>query len=362
MCFHRKQGSGTYGRWHGPARVIGQEGRSTLWLLHGGVPLTVSAEACRHATGEEALAKRRPVTEPERAQLRSVIGSLGWVTRVCRPDIGYQVHKLQSRMTTATVDDLLAANSLLKYVKDSPNKGTFFAYGAFDFNKATILSFTDASHATDYDVSKSGKPLGYRSQSGRVLALAGEDFVQSGRGQIHILDYHSNIIRRVCRSTLQAETLSMLSGYDDAEHIHRILHGVHGGKPDLIKAMDSHKIVMYTDCRSLEEHTKQAGLHIVGDKRLAINLCALRQDLWRCQGEEVGDPLYLDQPPPEGTTVIQWIQTSTMLADGLTKAMKSPQLHQLMETGYVSVDFDKSRSKKAQRSADADTNWSQKET
>lgn len=35
LCFHRKE------RWHGPCRVIGKEGRSTYWLVHGGVPLVV---------------------------------------------------------------------------------------------------------------------------------------------------------------------------------------------------------------------------------------------------------------------------------------------------------------------------------
>ena len=38
VCFHR------LGRWHGPARVIGREGRSTIWLVHGGVPV-VTAES-----------------------------------------------------------------------------------------------------------------------------------------------------------------------------------------------------------------------------------------------------------------------------------------------------------------------------
>ncbi len=38
VCFHRKE------RWHGPCRVIGKEGRSTYWLVHGGVPLVSQRE------------------------------------------------------------------------------------------------------------------------------------------------------------------------------------------------------------------------------------------------------------------------------------------------------------------------------
>ena len=339
-------------------RIItqGQDG------IHIKCPNTASKTRPIWITSDRKAHRGSPVTEVERSQLRSVIGSLSWVTRVCRPDIAYQVHKLQTKMTVAVVDDLLCANNLLKFVKESPNKGLFFAYGAFDFDKAKILSFTDASHAADFDNSKNGKLMGYRSQSGRILALGGKDFVRTGKGKIHILDYHSNIIRRVCRSTLQAETLSMVSGYDEAEHIRHIMHGIHGGIPDSTKAMDNYDVVMFTDCRSLEEHLRQAGLHSVGDKRLATDLCSLRQVLWRKKEEEVGDPLYLDAPPDDATTAVVWIETKTMLADGLTKSMRSPQLHLLMDAGEVSIDCDKSHSKKASLKAmSGDMVWSQKE-
>ena len=109
--------------------------------------------------------------------------------------------------------------------------------------------------------------------------------------------------------------------------------------------MDSYTINLLTDCRSLEEHLKQAGLHTLADKRLAIDLCGLRQMVWRRQGEEVGDPLYADELPSDGTTKVCWIKT--MPADGLTKDMKCHQLVKLMEEGLLSVDFDKTNSKKA---------------
>ena len=43
--------------------------------------------------------------------------------------------------------------------------------------------------------------------------------VNEGGGQAYLLSYHSNVIRRVCRSTLQAQTLSMIAGYEEAEHL-----------------------------------------------------------------------------------------------------------------------------------------------
>ena len=52
VCFHRK------GRWHGPARIIGKEGRSTFWIVHAGIPVVVAENQIRPATTKEVLAKQ----------------------------------------------------------------------------------------------------------------------------------------------------------------------------------------------------------------------------------------------------------------------------------------------------------------
>ena len=196
-------------------------------------------------------------------------------------------------MKNSTVDDLISCNHLLMYVKGSSDKGLFFKYEAFAFQDSRIVSITDASHAADYDVSSSGKLLGHRSQSGRLLCLCGKEFIEHGSGHVHILGYHSTVVKRVCRSTLQAETLSMLAGYEEAEHVRGVLHGLRNTNHDakMIQAMDSIEIHLLTDCRSLEEHPKQAGLHTVNDKRLAIDLCGLRQLVWQTQSGSRGSSL-----------------------------------------------------------------------
>ena len=317
-----------------------------------GIKITCPNLACKvrpvAMTSERRAHRGDKATENEISQLRSVVGSLNWLTRVCRPDLAYQVHRLQSVMRVASVGDLVACNALLNYVKKTPDLGLFYEYGAFDMEKMQIVSITDASHAADYDVAVDGRLLGHRSQSGRILALCGPEFLKTGEGKVHVLTYHPTVIRRVCRSTLQAETLSMLGGYEEAEHLRAILYGMHheGTDHKLIGAMDRYNIHMLTDCRSLEEHLRQAGLHTVQDKRLAIDLCGLRQMIWRQKGEEVGDPLYADTPPDDASTKVHWIETKTMPSDALTKDMKCVQLVALMKAGTLKVDFDKSRSKK----------------
>lgn len=162
-----------------------------------------------------------------------------------------------------------------------------------------------------------------------------------------LLDWHSVTIKRVCRSTLQAEAMSLISGLEEAEHVRMVLHGLchhHHGQADRqwqINAMDSKHIELFTDCRSLEESVNQSGLHTVGDKRLAIDLSGVRQQIWRCQGEETGDPLLTDHLPPSATTRLSWINTEKMAADCLTKTMKPKTLTVVMAGQWIDLTPDK---------------------
>ena len=85
----------------------------------------------------------------EIAQFRSVVGSLAWVARQCRPQLSYGVNKLQSVCGTATLDDLRFANKLLQEAKESSDDGLFFKRGLFTWNKMEMLTTTDASFGNE---------------------------------------------------------------------------------------------------------------------------------------------------------------------------------------------------------------------
>ena len=95
----------------------------------------------------------------------------------------------------------------------------------------------------------------------------------------------------------------------------------------------------FTDCRSLSDHLCNAGGGEVADKRLAIDLTGLRQEVWRALGEEIGNPAYAEKIPDSAPTRVKWVATATMVTDGLTKAMKAPQMDLLMSHGSLKVDF-----------------------
>ncbi len=285
-------------------------------------------------------------TASEISQLRSVIGSLAWLSRVCRPDISFAVNQLQSVQQSARVQDLLQANKLLSSTMASKEKGIFYPSKAFAFEKAVLISVNDASHAASFEEVKPGYVGGHRSQSGRLLLMASPDFVEKGEGLVHLLEWHSTTIRRVCRSTLQAETLSMQLGAEECEHVRQILYYVKNnpdfGNPsrNYVNALDHMVCVWATDCRSLSDHLVNPGMTEVSDKRLAIDLTSLRQEAWRMVGEAVGNPTFTDSLPSARTTIIKWVSTATMVADALTKEMKPWQLDSMMESGQLKFSYE----------------------
>ena len=91
------------------------------------------------------------------------------------------------------------------------------------------------------------------------------------------------------------------------------------------------KHVWVSGCMSLFEHLNAEVPKKVQDKRLGIELAALRQSLWTGNGQKssleyspYGDELW-------------WIETARMLADALTKSMKTCLLTRTLTWGLNSL-------------------------
>ena len=104
------------------------------------------------------------LNEGEKTQLLSVVGSLNWIARQCRPDISYRVSRLRSRVNIGTIADLKEANKVLAYAIATADQGLTFKSGVLDWNNLVSAVVTDASHANEVEELKDGRVEAHRSQ------------------------------------------------------------------------------------------------------------------------------------------------------------------------------------------------------
>lgn len=293
----------------------------------------------------ESLAKVKPIhvdggrerkltdlgSDEEKSQMRAVLGSIGWVARLCRPELCYRTSALQGKQNKPRVEDLKETNKLLVAAQKTKDNGIVYKKHAFDFDKSLLLSVTDASHAAEVEYEEDGSKKGYRSQGGRVLLLADRMPDLGVEANCHLLEWQSASLKRVCRSTLQAEVLSSMVGSESAQQVRYLLHSLYQPRPAgdrgaawKVGASDSRVIAWVTDCFSYLQYLSSIIPNTVSDKRLAIDLTALRQELW--------NPSKRQGLPEEAPDRLFWVSAGDMLADALTKSMRWDALRELCTT------------------------------
>eukprot|EP00435_Cladocopium_sp_Y103_P032430 s1165_g8.t1 len=327
---------------HGSFRFCGRKITTEEDYIHVQTPESLAKVKPIHIEGGRERPLSDDASETEISQMRAVLGSIGWVARLCRPELCYACSSLQGKQSKPTVEDLKQTNKLLSSAQKTKDNGIKFMKGKFCFETSILLSITDASHGGEVEINAEGNKQGHRSQGGRILLLADRVPDESGETCIHILEWHSQTLKRVCRSTLQAEVLSSMLGSEAAQQVRALLHSLHcpripgdRGKEWKIQAADSKLIIWMSDCKSFIDYMSATTPGSVSDKRLAIDMSSLRQELWRKHGEEVGDPSGSSAMPVNATDQLIWICTGDMVADQLTKSMRWDALRKLCDHGTL---------------------------
>ena len=231
-------------------------------------------------------------------------------------------------------------NKLLVAAQKTKDNGIKFVKGTFGFRESVLLSVTDASHAAETVVTENGAVQGHRSQGGRFLLLADRMPTEETPTHFHILEWQSHTLKRVCRSTLQAEVLSSMAGSESGQQVRSLMYSLQHpmipgdrGLQWKIEAADYKTIYWMSDCKSFIDYMSAVTPNTVSDKRLAIDMTSLRQELWREFGSEVGDPASTSNMPKNAQDQLWWICTADMISDELTKSMKWDAVREICESG-----------------------------
>jgi hypothetical protein len=302
-------------------------------VQHDDMSITVTAKDNTEKIRPIDIGEKRRGTDKcnssETTCLRSVVASMAWVARQVRPGLSYRVSKLQSVAAKGTIKDMRDCNKVLEFAQNSSTEGIHFASSGITWDEAVVCSISDASFCNETIVIDGEKEDG-RSQQGYLICLAPAGIVNMMEAIIHPISWSSTHIHRVCRSTLMAETFALNKAIEAGTRIRAAIVDMMG-KLDIRNWEETAAQAMghcwMTDCESLYEHLMSQRFNSIENKRLAVDLKALRQHIWERSGERT---LEVDHSCGDYP---RWIDTSVMLADPLTKAMKPDRLEETMRTG-----------------------------
>ena len=211
----------------------------------------------------------------------------------------FEMIDLSTKFKAGTVDDLYRVRKALKNVQMS--KAEIFIPNLGDPRDWSILCYTDAALGNLND--------GVDSAGGHIILATNKNGKECA-----VLDWQANKIKRVVRSTLAAEALSLCDGLEAAIHLRDIIEEVHGLEAGTIK------VDALVDNKSTVDAVRSTT--VVDDRRLRREIGAIKQMLER-----------------KIVRSIKWIPGSDQLADVLTKrGVNGNKILQVVQKGQL--DFD----------------------
>ena len=117
--------------------------------------------------------------------------------------------------------------------------------------------------------------------------------MSSDEGHVHLISFASKKVRRVGRSTLQAEDYTLQTGVEQGDRLRAAVADLFG-KLDRKKWEASSAAFMrqiwFTDCRPLSDTLRNPKMTKHADRRLSIEIASMHESLWRAKGEKCGVP------------------------------------------------------------------------
>ena len=241
--------------------------------------------------------KSDKLNQLESTQLRSLAGKLNWLVQGTRPDLAFELVELSMQFKKGDVSDWMKGVKAIKKAQTSDCSVCFPMLG--DMKDWKIIVFSDAALANLSD--------GKSSTGAHIVMLVGVNKLCCP------LAWQANKIKRIVRSTIAAEALSLLQGLENAIYLRALMSEVLGCDANVVK------IIAYVDNKSVVEavySTKQ-----VDDKKLRIDLGAIKECVDR--GE---------------VSSVRWCPGDKQLANCLTKrGASSHMILDILHTGVLNI-------------------------
>ena len=255
-------------------------------------------------------------TDAEKTQLMAVLGSVMYKVQKTGPEYAAETGWLQSRRTTATVADLVAANRMLVKVKARCERA--LPVHSFKNESIALVCWEDAAHGN--------RPDG-KSTAGYIVGATTTRLLIGEESPVSLLDWGSHKIQQVCRSAAAAEARSMADAEDHLSAARYVLAEALGlwrqdmSTDEVIATIPG---VIVTDSKNCYDNLlKSCAFLGMKEKMAGLDLKAYKQ---RCA--------------QRGTST-RWVHGDAMMANSLTKASEPQQLEMYFEkNGRYRLTYD----------------------
>ena len=162
------------------------------------------------------------LTPHETSILRSAIGILRWLADQTRPDCAGPCLVLNTRQLQPTWRDVKLFNATVDKVKRQPMR---ILYRKLEASKWWVTIFCDASHNSINDG---------QGSVGAYLIFLSNGYEKGERRVANILAWKSTKLKRICRSSTEAETLALSQALEEGDLIRDQIISMTGLSKDLV--------------------------------------------------------------------------------------------------------------------------------
>ena len=276
--------------------------------------------------------KTSKLTEQEITWLRGMGGSLLWIGKEARPDVGAACTMAMAWTAAGpTVENILMANKTVAELKQT--KDAFLRVLPIPTNAGLWVTVADASMAN----------VENKSQGGFLLAFACKTIMDGALADFSINSWRSHKLRRVVKATLGSEALAMDDALAEAEWLRALWHELldeHSTVLDGSRLGSSESLMVVRlpegeepeDVASIRVIDKMTGAHVTDAKAL-YDLLSRRSDNAGQDRRAQLDVAVICVSARALKCKTFWVPGQQMIADPLTKRLgNSALLRRVMAT------------------------------
>ena len=308
-----------FGKWHEltPEKPLVYCG-GKLEITPGGIRLSYSDYLKRVTpiTMEKNRKPQDPLNDKEITRARGLIGALQWPAVQGVPPLAASLSIYAADINKGSVQLITDLNKTLRFAKGLTKDALVMKKVVDRLDDVCFLCYSDAAFGVRSD---------HSSQGGYIIVATSQDVLKGGFKPYNVVSWRSFKLTRVCRSSLAAEAQACAAAADELMMVKTMLSMMVDPSQDPRHPQTAAwmgKSALIVDARALYDAVKKKGFTSQHDKRSAIEIMCIQQELDRLQCD------------------LRWVSSERMLADGLTKVGARIQMSEQLRSGGLSIFFD----------------------